>query len=395
MDQNSELNPAIADPTIGEAFQRLYGYCKRAGYAGWDNFDGLNSKLFNKSMFRKSALLRLVWIQLFKRSPLNLRKLTLVPKGYNAKGLALFVSGLVAAGKYPEAKSLIGQLETMSCPGYSGRGWGYNFDWQARYFLTPEGTPNTVTTVFVANALLDYYDKTGEAECLDIAKKGCEFFLENLILAEDADNLVIGYMPGAKARVHNVNMLAAALLARLYKITGDPLYYEKSRKAMAYSVRALGPDYSWPYGEAPFQRFVDNFHTGFNLVALSDWMACTGEGCWRDELSRAYDYYRRTFWLADGCPRYYHDSLYPIDIHCSAQGIVTFLKISPPAERKPELARKIAAWAIANMQDETGYFYYQKGRWITNRIPYIRWSQAWMFYALSLLAGSEKAGPCS
>jgi hypothetical protein len=50
------------------------------------------------------------------------------------------------------------------------------------------------------------------------------------------------------------------------------------------------------------------------------------------------------------------------------------------------MARKIAGWAIANMQDEKGYFYYQKGRWITNKIPYIRWSQAWMFYALSLLS---------
>ena len=31
------------------------------------------------------------------------------------------------------------------------------------------------------------------------------------------------------------------------------------------------------------------------------------------------------------------------------------------------------------------HFYYQKTKWHTTKIPYIRWSQAWMFYALSLL----------
>lgn len=390
MDRNIEKNLNTVELPIHGAFQRLYDYCDTANYSGWDNFDGLNSKLFKKSPLSKSAMFRLVWIQLFKRSPVNLRRLTLVPKGYNAKGLALFVSGLVANEKYDEAKSIIDRLKTMSCSGYSARGWGYNFDWQSRNFLTPLGTPNTVTTVFVANALLDYFDKTKNQECLELAIEGCEFFLKNLILFEDRKNLVIGYMPGAKARVHNVNMLAAALLARLYQITEDPEYYEKSQKAMTYSLNALRPDYSWEYGELSSQRWVDNFHTGFNLVALSDWMAYTKEECWRQELNGAYAYYQRTFWLDDGCPKYYNNSLYPIDIHCSAQGIITFLKISPHSEGKADMARKIAGWAIANMQDEEGYFYYQKGRWITNKIPYIRWSQAWMFYALSLLSRYDK-----
>ena len=31
----------------------------------------------------------------------------------------------------------------------------------------------------------------------------------------------------------------------------------------------------------------------------------------------------------------------------------------------------------------TGAFYFRKGRRITNRIPYMRWSQAWAFNALT------------
>ena len=32
---------------------------------------------------------------------------------------------------------------------------------------------------------------------------------------------------------------------------------------------------------------------------------------------------------------------------------------------------------------DRAYFYYQKKRWYKNRINYLRWSQAWMFYALT------------
>lgn len=370
---------------ILKSFLNLYVYCKKETYGGWDNFDGLKSVIFRKSPFYKYAPLRLAWIQFFKRSPINLRRLTLVPKGYNAKGLALFVSGLTATGKYDEAGLLINRLKEMTCAGYADFCWGYNFDWQSRKFLTPQGMPNTVATVFVATALLDCYDKTQDKTCLAMAVGGCEFILNNLVLFENGNTLCFGYMPGSSARVHNVNMLAAALLARIYGFTGEMKYYDKSRKAMAYAVGALNADYSWMYGESKFQQFIDNFHTGFNLVALDSWMGYTGERIWAKELRKAYEYFLKTFWLESGCPKYYHNKLYPIDIHCSAQGIVTCLKLARHDERSIPLAEKIAAWAISNMQDEKGYFYYQKTRWYTNKIPYIRWSQAWMFYALSLL----------
>jgi hypothetical protein len=104
---------------------------------------------------------------------------------------------------------------------------------------------------------------------------------------------------------------------------------------------------------------------------------------WEDQLKKAYRQYLITFWQNDGRPKYYHNCLYPIDIHCSAQGIVTCLVLSVYDEKSLAMARDIARWAIDNMQSNKGYFYYQQTRWFTNKIAYIRWSQAWMFYALS------------
>jgi hypothetical protein len=55
------------------------------------------------------------------------------------------------------------------------------------------------------------------------------------------------------------------------------------------------------------------------------------------------------------------------------------------------LADKVAAWAIDNLRDNDGYFHYQRRRFHTVRIPYMRWSQAWMIYGLSrLLEGKSK-----
>ena len=380
---------------INSSLNELSEYCRKEKYKGWDVFDGLNSKIFKLSPFYRSQILRLAWIQLFKRSFINFRRIAFVPKGYNAKGLALFASGFVSMDKLEEAELLMNQLKGLVCSGYEATCWGYNFDWQARAFYVPAGKPNMVTTIFVANAFLDYAEAKGKEQrakskkelyIMKIAEGACEFILKELVLFEDEEKLCFGYIPGEQARIHNANMLGAALLARVYSLTKNSHFYEKSKKAMTYSLVFLNADYSWPYGELPHHQFIDNFHTGYNLVALKEWMDYTRDNTWKKELRSAYKYFLDTFWLGDGCPKYYHNSLYPVDIHCSAQGIVTCLKLKDYDNRSIPMAKKIAKWAINNMQDKEGFFYYQKTRWYTNKIPYMRWSQAWMCYALSKLS---------
>ncbi|MBN1627891.1 MAG: hypothetical protein JW944_15330 [Deltaproteobacteria bacterium] len=378
---------------IREAFGKLDEYCSSQSYGGWDLYDGLNSILFKKIPFFKSDFMRLVWIQLFKQSPVNLRPITFVPKGINAKGLALFASGMIQLKRYEEAEQLLKQLLAIKCAEKWGISWGYNFPWQARAFYVPAGTPNIVTTVFVANAFLDMFEATEDYDYLQMAKGSGEFILHHLLLFEKESAICFGYIPGEPARVHNANMLGGAFLGRLFKHTGDKALYDKSKKSFSYSMNAMTSDYYWHYGERSHHSFIDNFHTGFNLVALKSWICSTGDNIWEKDLARAYNAYLNTFWLEDGCPKYYNDRLYPIDIHCSAQGIVTCLKLERYDERSFSFAKKIAQWAINNMQDRKGFFYCQKTRYYTNRIPYIRWAQAWMFYALALYIskrGEEK-----
>jgi hypothetical protein len=48
----------------------------------------------------------------------------------------------------------------------------------------------------------------------------------------------------------------------------------------------------------------------------------------------------------------------------------------------PDLAAKIVDWAIRNMYDPSGRFYYQQTRYITKRFTLLRWCNAWMARAL-------------
>jgi len=63
--------------------------------------------------------------------------------------------------------------------------------------------------------------------------------------------------------------------------------------------------------------------------------------------------------------------------------IVTLCR-SGRLEEHRALAEKVFDWTINKMQDRSGYFYYQQHRFYTIKISYMRWSNAFMFNALSI-----------
>ena len=77
---------------------------------------------------------------------------------------------------------------------------------------------------------------------------------------------------------------------------------------------------------------------------------------------------------------YYHNRTYPIDIHAPAQAIAFF---SGEGAKYHGLTERILSWTLANMWDDRGFFYFRKLPGLVNKIPYMRWSQAWGFHALA------------
>ena len=75
---------------LEQVYERLFAYCKAEDFAGYDPFDGLNSRLFQYTPIKHSRLARIAWLQMIKRVAYNLRPILRVEKGVNPKGLALF-----------------------------------------------------------------------------------------------------------------------------------------------------------------------------------------------------------------------------------------------------------------------------------------------------------------
>jgi len=381
----------------------LEKYCSQEEYKGWDPYDGLNSRVFsNFPLLKRNDLARLVWIQLFKRNPVNLRRLFLVPKGDNPKGIALLISGYCNLFRYQalngknqpgsgqELLQIIHNLATRLISLRSdkcrhGSAWGYNFDWQARrLFLFPEGTPTVVVTSFCASALFDAYEVTGREEYLSVALSTADFVLNDLQRTKKEKGFLFSYSPlNGNNTVYNASLLGTKLLSQCYHYTKNDSYLAAARESAVACTEAQNDDGSWFYGEMPVQQWIDSFHTGYNLEALVIYQQLTGDTAFSGSIDKGYDFYLNNFFLPDGTPKYYHNKTYPVDIHSPAQLIVSLCRSGKLVEHR-ELAEKVLNWTIRNMQDPSGYFYYQKHRFYTNKISYMRWSNAFMFNALSL-----------
>ena len=366
--------------------ERHYSALKGRDLKGYDVYDGLNSRFFRNSPCFRSRMLRLAWIQLFKLSPINLRSLARVPEGHNAKGLALMIRGLInlhkLTGEERYLQEAIRLTEIIISQRAADRDYfcvGYNFFWEAKAFSVPEFTPNMIVSSFVGQAFLDLHAVDKDEKWLGYTVQIGEFIEKELVLFESENEMAFGYIPGETTRVHNVNLIGGKLFARLYSLTGDERYKRYAIKAARYSVVAQREDGAWAYGENAYHQWVDNFHTGFNLVSIHDINQYLPDDLWRRSMDEGLAYHLSSHFLDDMTPKYYDSKIYPIDIHNFAQGVDTLLTFG-----YREKARLLIEKCIETMWDENrNYFYYQKSRWYTNKINYMRWSQAWMFYALT------------
>jgi len=376
---------------IIESLNRLQQYCEAENFKGYDPYDGLNSRFFQSLPFiSKKRFFRLVWIQFFKRSPLNLRPVTGIKKDFNPKGLGLFLTGycnLYQNEPKEEYKNKINFLSAkileLQNKGYSGACWGYNFDWQARAFFQPKDTPTVVASTFIANALLDAYSITKDEQLLKTARSTCDFILKDLNRTYDEKgDFAFSYSPMDKSVVFNASLLGSRLLARVYSITNEKELAEEAKRSVNYCCAYQREDGSWGYGTLPFHQWVDNFHTGYNLECIFEYMKFSGDDSYRENVNKGFEYYINTFFTKEGIPRYYNNSTYPIDVHAPAQMVITLARLGKLRQYK-ETADRVLAWTIKNMQSPKGFFYYQVNKYFSSRIPYIRWAQSWMFYALT------------
>lgn len=131
----------------------------------------------------------------------------------------------------------------------------------------------------------------------------------------------ISYLATKQSSVHNSNMLGGTMHAGTAKLTGNEEYLNLAREAMKYSYSRQLAEGSWYYGEAPNQHWIDNFHTGCKLDSLRCYMESTGDKAHKDKLKKGVAFFSKSFFEANGRPKYYHNRTYPVDIQCASQAL--------------------------------------------------------------------------
>jgi hypothetical protein len=363
------------------------------GLRGWDPYDALCSPLFTLPMLRSNRALRYGAQQTVKRCRWNLRRLLRVPKQLNPVSIGLYLQGQAQRARRDpaslparRAKALsAGQrLTDTSTPGYHGRCWGYPFDWETRYGSVPAGTPTVVATGMIGNGLSVAHSALDLQNAGELLLSAAEFVLHDVPRIEGADgSFCWTYGPGSGQAVINATLKGSRLLAQAHAISGREELLEAAARSVRFAVDRQLPSGAWPYSLSDPR--VDNFHTGYVLECLRAYRRHSGDETADGAIERGWAYYRANLFTDDLTPKYYSDRVEPLDATVCAQAIITLCEFG-----EIETARAVAALALTRLGMPDGSFAYQRRGNHTTRTPFLRWSTAWMYCALTRLA--EAAG---
>jgi hypothetical protein len=381
---------------IFRSIVRLDRWLERHDWKAFDPFDGLSSR-YAAFLTGGRPRLRIALQQANRRFPLNVRPLLGIAPARSSKGMGFLARGYLALYKATgdetyrkRAELCLRWLEENTSPGYSGHAWGNHFDYESRGGRIPRGMPTVVWTGLIGQAFMDAYDTLGEKRYREVARSVCRFVLADLPHAQAEAGICIAYTPQPpqalmQHAIHNSNVIAAAILARVGRETHEPELLDTARKAVEFTVGCQLPEGGWYYGEAPTYHWVDSFHTGYVLESLHTYQSCSGDDTHLGALKRGYSFFIERFFKPDGTPAYYDGKTWPIDIQCASQGIQTLVALEALDARSIDVACRVALWTIRAMQDPSGYFYFRRYPLLVNRTPTLHWGQATMLLALAAL----------
>lgn len=379
----------LQEETINQALEKLKQYIEAEKYRGHDPYDALKSPFFKLPILRSNKLIRFSIQQLVKRIPFSIRSLLFVPKGYNPVSLGLSIQAYAYLYKAePENKEnylqkidfLINELNSLISKGFSGACWGYDFDWEARYAKIPAHQPTVVATGIITNSLYTAHQITGIKVAANLVESSAGFVVKDLQRTYKGGTFCFSYSPFDQQQVFNASMKGARVLAQSYSLCGNSEYKELAKQAVQFVISQQKENGSWNYSLANAGRWIDNYHTGYVLDCLDECQCLLGENSFNDNIKLGYTFYKSNFITNDGIPKFYHNKLYPIDCTSAAQTVLTTFRFGDT-----KIAQKVANYMANTMQKKNGSFKFRKLKHYTVQTSFMRWSDAWMFVALSLL----------
>ena len=379
---------------IKQSFNKLEAFIRKENYRGYDPYDTLNTWI---PFHRFGKWIPVLAIQFQKRNPVNIRPLLGIKKEINPKAFGLFLQAYsmlyAKTGEQQhleQARFFYDWLKENPSKGYCGKGWGYNFPWASSEKYLKIRVPSAVVTGFVTRGLYAFYQVTKEKEIFELLKEAANFVLTELSVTSFDEGVCFSYTPMATDLCYNASLLAAETLARVHAIEPDDQLKDIATQAVDWVVSRQKEDGRWNYSvdrKTSREREQIDFHQGYVLESILEikQLLKVDNPVWKEAISKGLKFYHDKQFFPDGQALWRYPKVYPVDIHNQSQGIITFTRLAEYDKECAPFAETIAKWTIKNMQGKDGHFYYRLGKYHKNKIPYMRWSQAWMFLALATL----------
>jgi hypothetical protein len=243
---------------------------------------------------------------------------------------------------------------------------------------------------------LELLEATGDERYHKIAAGIAEFVHGDLKdLPTGPDTAAGSYSPFDQRQVVNATAYRAYVLADAGKRFGRNDYLEASRRNLNFVLESQAEDGSWLYAMNEAKSYIDNFHTCFNLKNLFKIHRIAPEARIDSSIRRGFAYYRKHLIDAEGNPKPFaikpRLQLAKLEMYDFAEAITLGSLIGGMIPEAGELARTLAGKLIHEHQLPAGHFVTRVFRGgFRHRFPFLRWSQAQSFYALTNSWRAEK-----
>jgi len=384
---------------IEDSIQRLFTYIQAQDYYGYDPYDALHTKKFH---FR-GGMARFLFIQAIKDLPLNFRPFLGIEKGIDLKGLGLIATSMIKLMRMCEIDNEIAEREVIWIlnhlkdaslrESYGKYCWaGHYFDVQWNRDSLNASNPEIVSTTACGEAFYEAFLLTDDKRYLAICQEIVEFFHDYLYKEFNGDFFLAYYPLSVDDKDFRIVYNATALGVRfLSRVSGHcDLSGISVSNLMDSVIKRQRQDGAWDYCIYPHLdkiRSQIDFHQGFIIDALAEMAQSKEHGKnphYLKAMKRGAQFYLENQFTKNGMGKWRWPRTWPIDIHNQAQGIITFSNMAKFDKRFLDFAEIIVKWTIRHMQNPAGFFYYQVWPFGKNKIPYMRWNQAWMLLSLSV-----------
>ncbi|HET55576.1 MAG TPA: hypothetical protein ENN33_10225 [Ignavibacteria bacterium] len=383
---------------IESSLKNLYNYIESENYRGYDPYDTLNS-WFPFQVFGKwPAILA---IQFQKRNPVNIRPLLGVKKFHSTKGMGLLLKAYVKLYKLTVDKKLLSSIKFIKDWLIENRTfynndfcWGYDYPYSTPNFVHEKEFPTVVHHKYIMDGFYEYYLTFRDEKVKRFIIESEKFILNRIPQISVGNGICLGYHPKSTDCCYNASLHAAHCLAIVDNLRKNDHHSSLIKDVVNFVISKQKNSGVWYYSlnpETGEERKQVDFHQGFILESLHDIKNLIGytSNDWEKAIKKGLEFYKKKQFFENGQSLWRLPRFYPVDIHNQAQGIITFCKLNSYDPSLLSFAQKIAEWTIVNMQSKRGYFYYRNFKNYKNKIPYIRWGQAWMLLGLTEL-GSLK-----